>query len=143
LPGSRRTGAMNGEPINSTPFSIPRIGPVEVAVGRRIWNSLGVEILWRFGLPARSIRAAAFQMPKAAIFDVDGALADSVDLHATAWQEALVKFGHEVTFEQARGQFGKGGDQLIPVFLSEAEQADHGEAMEEWRGIMFTARPKV
>ena len=61
-------------------------------------------------------------MAKAAIFDVDGTLVDSVDLHASAWQEALIKFGHPVTFEQARSQIGKGGDQLIPVFLSEAEE---------------------
>jgi HAD superfamily hydrolase (TIGR01509 family) len=79
-------------------------------------------------------------MPQAAIFDIDGTLVDSVDLHASAWHEALVKFGHQVTFEQARRQIGKGGDQLIPVFLSEAEQADHGEEMEEWRGQLFTAK---
>jgi HAD superfamily hydrolase (TIGR01509 family) len=79
-------------------------------------------------------------MPKAAIFDVDGTLVDSVDLHACAWQEALVRFGHEVTFEQARGQIGKGGDQLIPTFLSEAEQKDHGEEMEEWRGELFRSK---
>ncbi len=53
-------------------------------------------------------------MPQAAIFDIDGTLVDSVDLHASAWQEALVKFGHHVTFEQARSQIGKGGDQLMP-----------------------------
>ena len=47
-------------------------------------------------------------MLKAAIFDVDGTLVDSVDLHARAWQEALAKFGHSVTFEQARSQIGKG-----------------------------------
>jgi HAD superfamily hydrolase (TIGR01549 family) len=79
-------------------------------------------------------------MPKAAIFDIDGTLIDSVDLHARAWQEALVKFGHHVTFEQARSQIGKGGDQLIPVFLSEAEQKDHGEEMEEWRGKLFKSK---
>jgi beta-phosphoglucomutase-like phosphatase (HAD superfamily) len=61
-------------------------------------------------------------MPRAAIFDIDGTLVDSVDLHARAWHEALVKFGHQVTFKQARSQIGKGGDQLIPMFLSEAEQ---------------------
>jgi phosphoglycolate phosphatase-like HAD superfamily hydrolase len=76
-------------------------------------------------------------MPQAAIFDVDGTLVDSVDLHARAWQEALVKFGHRVTFEQARSQIGKGGDRLIPVFLSRAEQSDHGKEMEEWRGKLF------
>jgi phosphoglycolate phosphatase-like HAD superfamily hydrolase len=79
-------------------------------------------------------------MPQAAIFDIDGTLVDSVDLHASAWQEALVKFGHDVAFEQVRRQIGKGGDQLIPVFLSDAEQKDHGHEMEEWRGNLFRAK---
>ena len=77
------------------------------------------------------------EMPKAAIFDLDGTLLDSVDLHALAWHEALAKFGHDVTFEQARSQIGKGGDKLIPVFLSADEQRDHGKEMEEWRGERF------
>src|ERR1700742_1483519 len=76
-------------------------------------------------------------MPKAAIFDLDGTLLDSVDLHALAWHEAFVKFGHDVSFEQARSQIGKGGDKLIPVFLSDDEQRDHGEDMESWRGELF------
>jgi phosphoglycolate phosphatase-like HAD superfamily hydrolase len=76
-------------------------------------------------------------MSKAAIFDLDGTLIDSVDLHALAWHEAMVKFGHDVSFEQARSQIGKGGDQLIPVFLSASEQRDHGEEMEDWRGNRF------
>jgi HAD superfamily hydrolase (TIGR01549 family) len=74
---------------------------------------------------------------QAAIFDLDGTLLDSVDLHAMAWHEAMVKFGHAVTFEQARSQIGKGGDQLIPVFLSADAQRDHGKEMEEWRGRRF------
>src|SRR6201996_8833457 len=76
-------------------------------------------------------------MPKAAIFDLDGTLLDSVDLHALAWHEAFAKFGHHVGFEQARSQIGKGGDKLIPVFLSEDAQRDHGEAMENWRSERF------
>jgi phosphoglycolate phosphatase-like HAD superfamily hydrolase len=76
-------------------------------------------------------------MPKAAIFDVDGTLLDSVDLHALAWHEAMEKFGHDVSFEQARGPIGKGGDKLIPHFLSEDAQRDHGKEMEEWRGNRF------
>jgi HAD superfamily hydrolase (TIGR01509 family) len=76
-------------------------------------------------------------LPKAAIFDVDGTLLDSVDLHALSWHEAMVKFGHDVSFEQARGQIGKGGDKLIPHFLSEYAQRDHGKEMEEWRTNRF------
>jgi phosphoglycolate phosphatase-like HAD superfamily hydrolase len=76
-------------------------------------------------------------MPKAAIFDLDGTLLDSVDLHAIAWHEAMVKFGHDVSFEHARSQIGKGGDKLIPFFLSEDDQRDHGKELEEWRGERF------
>ena len=77
------------------------------------------------------------ELPKAAIFDLDGTLLDSVDLHAIAWQEAMLEFGHDVSFEQARSQIGKGGDKLIPVFLSADDQRDHGKELEEWRGNRF------
>jgi len=76
-------------------------------------------------------------LPKAAIFDLDGTLLDSVDLHAMAWHEAMAKFGHDVNFEQVRSQIGKGGDKLIPVFLSADDQRHHGKELEEWRGKRF------
>jgi HAD superfamily hydrolase (TIGR01549 family) len=79
------------------------------------------------------------EVPKAAIFDLDGTLLDSVDLHALAWHEAMTKFGHDVSFEQARSQIGKGGDKLIPEFLSKDAQRDHGKKLEEWRGKRFKA----
>jgi phosphoglycolate phosphatase-like HAD superfamily hydrolase len=79
-------------------------------------------------------------MPKAAIFDMDGTLLDSVDLHALAWHEAMVRFGHDVSFEQARSQIGKGGDKLIPVFLSEQERRDHGEELDAWRSEHFKTK---
>jgi phosphoglycolate phosphatase-like HAD superfamily hydrolase len=49
----------------------------------------------------------------------------------------MTRFGHDVSFEQARSQIGKGGDKLIPVFLSDDEQRDHGKDMESWRGERF------
>lgn len=51
----------------------------------------------------------------------------------------MVKFGHDVSFEQSRSQIGKGGDKLIPVFLSAREQRDHGQELEQWRGNRFKA----
>src|ERR1700749_2734789 len=75
-------------------------------------------------------------MTKAAIF-LDGTLLDSVDLHALVWHEAMMKFGHDVSFEQARGQIGKGRDKLIPVFRSETEQRDHGKDLQSWRSERF------
>lgn len=79
-------------------------------------------------------------MIKAVIFDIDGTLVDSVDLHAQAWQEAFAKFGHPVAYEDIRSQIGKGGDQLLPVFLSKQEQDRIGKELEEYRGELFKSK---
>ena len=79
-------------------------------------------------------------MPKAVIFDVDGTLIDSVDLHARAWQDAFRDFGHDVAFDEIRGQIGKGGDQLMPVFLDPAELDRKGEDLESHRGRILKER---
>src|SRR5205085_8105166 len=71
---------------------------------------------------------------RAVIFDVDGTLIDSVDAHARAWVDAFRHFGKDVAFDAVRGQIGKGGDQLLPVFLSEEEIDRFGEEIESWRG---------
>jgi HAD superfamily hydrolase (TIGR01549 family) len=76
-------------------------------------------------------------MIKAVIFDIDGTLVDSVDLHAEAWQKALKKFGCDVPFDRVRFQIGKGGDQLIPVFLSEEQINRFGKELEVYRSKLF------
>jgi HAD superfamily hydrolase (TIGR01509 family) len=80
------------------------------------------------------------QMPNAVIFDVDGTLVDSVDLHARSWQDAFRDFGYHLDARVIRGQIGKGGDQLMPVFLSKAEIDREGEAIAAHRSALFTAR---
>jgi beta-phosphoglucomutase-like phosphatase (HAD superfamily) len=77
---------------------------------------------------------------QAVIFDMDGTLVDSVDLHARAWQEAFAHFGHQVPFDRIRSQIGKGGDQLMPMFLSEADVAARGAELETFRGGLFKSR---
>jgi len=76
-------------------------------------------------------------MITAIIFDIDRTLIDSVDLHAEAWRVSLARFGKKVTFEEVRRQIGKGGDQLMPVFLSPKELAKFGEELEQFRGDLF------
>jgi HAD superfamily hydrolase (TIGR01509 family) len=76
-------------------------------------------------------------MTKGFVFDVDGTLVDSVDLHARAWQETLRRFGREVSFEEVRAQIGKGGDQLMPVFLPPEQVERRGEEISEYRDNLF------
>ena len=79
-------------------------------------------------------------MVKAVIFDMDGTLVDSVDLHAKAWQDAFRDFGHEFDFKAIRDQIGKGGDQLLPVFLTREEIDEIGPDLEEHRGHVLKER---
>ncbi len=74
------------------------------------------------------------------IFDIDGTLVDSVDLHARAWQDALAHFGYDVPFDKVREQIGKGGDQLMPVFVPRDELERRSDEMERWRGEHYKAR---
>lgn len=75
----------------------------------------------------------------AVILDVDGTLVDSVDLHAWAWQEAFRRFGREIPYADIRGQIGKGGDQLMPVFLPGDEVERRGEEIEGLRKRFYKA----
>jgi HAD superfamily hydrolase (TIGR01509 family) len=74
---------------------------------------------------------------RAAIFDLDGTLVDSNDLHVQAWQETFRNFGKEIPEEELRTQIGKGGDQYLPVFLSEREMREIGKQVDEFRGGIF------
>jgi beta-phosphoglucomutase-like phosphatase (HAD superfamily) len=88
-----------------------------------------------------------------AIFDVDGTLIDSVDLHAKAWVEALLQRRLEDVgvglafvrvvgrcFSQVRKQIGKGGDQLMAVFLSRQDLEAYGEDLDAHCGRIFKER---
>jgi HAD superfamily hydrolase (TIGR01549 family) len=74
---------------------------------------------------------------RAAIFDLDGTLVDSNELHVLAWQETFRHFGKEIPLERLREQIGKGGDQYLPVFLNELEMREFGKEADEYRGEIF------
>ena len=76
-------------------------------------------------------------MIRAALFDIDGTLVDTVDLHAEAWQKSFAQWGKEVAFEDVRSQIGKGGDQLLPAFFSKEEIARFGDELSEWRAKLY------
>lgn len=54
---------------------------------------------------------------KAVLCDIDGTLVESNWLHAGAWRDAFAVVGIELELDAVRRQIGKGGDELIPVFV--------------------------
>ena len=74
---------------------------------------------------------------RAFIFDVDGTLVDSNELHVESWDRAFRHFGKQFSREQLRGQIGKGSDQYLPEFLSAEEIERFGKELDEYRSELF------
>jgi HAD superfamily hydrolase (TIGR01549 family) len=74
---------------------------------------------------------------RAAIFDLDGTLVDSNELHVLAWHDTFRHFDKDIPLERLREQIGKGGDQYLPVFLDEREMREFGKQADEYRGEIF------
>jgi HAD superfamily hydrolase (TIGR01509 family) len=74
--------------------------------------------------------------PRAALFDVDGTLVDTNDLHAAAWREAFLNFGLDKPIGEIRWQVGKGGDNLIPALFPDLAEAQR-KALEAFRADLF------
>ena len=79
-------------------------------------------------------------MIKAAIFDLDGTLVDSNELHVQAWRETFQHFGKDFPLARLRQQIGKGGDQYLPEFLNEKEMREIGKQVVEFRGEIFSRK---
>lgn len=58
---------------------------------------------------------------RAILFDIDGTLVDSNDAHVEAWQRAFGAEGHRFSRSQIHEQIGKGGDNLVPSLLPNAD----------------------
>ncbi|MDQ6860488.1 MAG: HAD family hydrolase [Verrucomicrobiota bacterium] len=76
-------------------------------------------------------------MLQAVIFDMDGTLVDSNELHVDAWDEAFRHWGKEFPRERLRKQIGKGGDNYLPEFLTGTEMQTIAPEIEKFRGQLF------
>lgn len=79
------------------------------------------------------------------IFDIDGTLVDSNELHVDSWDRAFRRFGKQFPCEKLRAQIGKGSDQYLPEFLTPDEIERFGKELDDYRSDLFRKEylPKV
>jgi len=79
------------------------------------------------------------------IFDIDGTLVDSNELHVDSWDRAFRRFGKEFPRQKLRAQIGKGSDQYLPEFLTPDEIKRFGKELDDYRSDLFRKEnlPKV
>jgi HAD superfamily hydrolase (TIGR01509 family) len=63
------------------------------------------------------------------LFDLDGTLIDTNDMHVRAWHAALRSHGFHVAPDRIAVEIGKGGDQLVPDLLGRLAERDAGDAL--------------
>lgn len=76
---------------------------------------------------------------KAVLFDIDGTLVDTNDMHITAWQEAFAGIGKRFARSVIHDQIGKGTDKLVPALLPDLDDAAI-EALGKAHGRIFADR---
>jgi beta-phosphoglucomutase-like phosphatase (HAD superfamily) len=73
--------------------------------------------------------------PKAVLWDMDGTLINSEELHWTAWRETMANEGIAITREQFLSSFGQRNDSIIPAWIGPAATPEEveriGEAKEQ------------
>lgn len=74
---------------------------------------------------------------EAVLCDIDGTLVESNWLHAAAWKDAFAVVGVEIEMEEIRRQIGKGGDELIPVFVPWWRRKAVEEPLKAYRKLLF------
>ena len=73
----------------------------------------------------------------AVVFDLDGTVVDSNDLHVEAWKEAFQHFGKHFPMSKLREHIGKGSDQYLPEFLTPEELDTLGRNIDKFRSKLF------
>ena len=76
-------------------------------------------------------------MIEALLCDMDGTLVQSNWLHAEAWQRAFAGMSLALELEDVRRQIGKGGDELIPVYVPWWKRRQVEEPLKAYRKFIF------
>lgn len=73
------------------------------------------------------------------LFDIDGTLVDSNDLHVLAWEEGFATIGVKFDRQTIHDQIGKGTDMLVPSLLPNADGATQ-EKLGKAQGDVFKTK---
>ena len=88
--------------------------------------------------PLRQIWSPQIQI-NAILFDIDGTLVDTNDMHVLAWEEAFAGVGATFDRQIIHDQIGKGTDMLVPTLLPDADE-DQQDALGKRHGEIFKAK---
>ncbi len=78
----------------------------------------------------------------ALIFDVDGTLVDTNQMHIEAWVRSFERHGYRVAADRIFPEVGKGGDKVVPDLLgSEADERD-GDSLRDGQSEEFLRAAK-
>ena len=76
---------------------------------------------------------------KAILFDIDGTLVDTNDMHVLAWEEAFASVGASFDRQIIHDQIGKGTDMLVPTLLPDLGD-DQVDKLGDAHGAIFEAK---
>jgi HAD superfamily hydrolase (TIGR01509 family) len=76
---------------------------------------------------------------RAVLCDIDGTLLDSNWLHASAWKDAFAVIDIQLSLEDVRRQIGKGGNEIIPVFVPWWKRKAVEQPLKKYREYIFRA----
>jgi len=74
---------------------------------------------------------------KAVLWDMDGTLINSEELHWIAWRETMAKEGLVITRDQFLSTFGQRNDSIIPAWLGSAATAERIERIGETKEKLY------
>jgi len=74
---------------------------------------------------------------RAVLWDMDGTLIDSEELHWISWRETMAKEGIAITHEQFLSSFGQRNDSIIPRWLGAASTAERIDRIENAKEELY------
>jgi beta-phosphoglucomutase len=67
---------------------------------------------------------ASGALPRGVLWDLDGTLVDSAELHWISWRDTMAAEGYEITYQQFLDSFGQKNDRILPLWMGRDTPAE-------------------